>query len=45
MAGDTHGSDTVHTRYALKGTPTAMADAHKPTHAPSDAGEAYVNFK
>ena len=24
MAGDTHGSDTVHTRYARKGTPTAM---------------------
>ena len=24
MAGDTRGSDTVHTRYARKGTPTAM---------------------
>ena len=24
MAVDTNGSDTVHTRYALKGTPTAM---------------------
>ena len=24
MAGDTRGSDTLHTRYARKGTPTAM---------------------
>ena len=24
MAGDTHGSDTVHTRYARKGTPTSI---------------------
>ena len=37
MAGDTHGSDTVHTRYARKGTPTAM---HTGQRTPSDAGEA-----
>ena len=35
MVGDTRGSDTVHTRYARKGTPTAMhAGQRMPCYTP-----------
>jgi hypothetical protein len=47
MAGDTRGSDTVHTRYARKGTPMAMNSgklyagvARRGAHAPATAASA-----